>query len=589
MISAKQAIGIAAALALAVLLAAAGWRAGQLQRGLEYDEIWTLTHYVPKPWPALAFDLATPNNHPLHTLFAARTLELGGGRLAAYRLPSFLAGLATLLLLPLLAWRLTRSVWAAAAALLLGAANGALAHFAVVARGYSLQTALLLLAAVLAMRNGRAADTRPVQRLLWIVPAFLALLTLPTTLLFLPGLCAVAWAAESATADAAVPPAVGCRSAGRWLPFRPPSRWLALAVVALGAACLVWLWQAWLPLAAARARFSQPFPGCWGHLAYGWQSLAAVAGGGAVLALAALGLGWGRAAPVLRLAVAVNLLVPWLGMAFTGLGPDRAWLPVVPWLIAAAAAGLDRLVTLPAVWRPGTGGAMVATLRLVILALFGVVLLAAADSARARWTAPDWAALFNTVRQQCPPDMVVVWPATSGYCVRFQAGTAAVADTLARLEAPTSLLQLGSASGVSAADQAGGERWIPAAAGRRPAEAEDDDWGLDTACWRLAPLPPETLPAAAAAGTPLLAVLPTRPVEVSRALEKRFREPGAGEWCLLNLWLGGAVAAPTGAPPRAASAWILAGPLPRTPQAAAWCRGLAAQGVRFYQLAAATD
>ena len=278
------------------------WRATQLARGLEYDEIWTLTHYVPKPWPALVFDLATPNNHPLHTVIAARTLELGHGSLMSYRMPSFAAGVAVMLLTPLLAWRLTRSVWAATVCAVLVAGNGALAHFAVVARGYSLQTALLLLAAIFAMQSGAgpAGRHRLSRRVFWIVPAFLAVLTLPTTLLLLPGLCLAAWAAESTASQDRTAPAFTMSS------FRRPSVILTLGVVLLGAACLYWLWQAWLPLSLARARFGQPFAGPWDHVLYGWRALELVGGAWPLTLLAAIWLGWGRAPIPLRLAVGIE-------------------------------------------------------------------------------------------------------------------------------------------------------------------------------------------------------------------------------------------------------------------------------------------
>ena len=39
-------------------------------RSLEYDEIWTMTHYLDCGFFEIFSSLETPNNHPLHTLFA---------------------------------------------------------------------------------------------------------------------------------------------------------------------------------------------------------------------------------------------------------------------------------------------------------------------------------------------------------------------------------------------------------------------------------------------------------------------------------------------------------------------------------------
>ena len=37
-------------------------------RGLEYDEIWTITNYIALSATQILSEIATPNNHTLHTL-----------------------------------------------------------------------------------------------------------------------------------------------------------------------------------------------------------------------------------------------------------------------------------------------------------------------------------------------------------------------------------------------------------------------------------------------------------------------------------------------------------------------------------------
>ncbi|MBR2426921.1 MAG: glycosyltransferase family 39 protein [Lentisphaeria bacterium] len=112
---------------------------------LEYDEIWTLIHYVPGPWLNIFTDLATPNNHPLHTLLAKISLGIFGESTATLRLPALLAGCG---LIPLL-WYTARKMapnngWAELIAIFWGSFHGYSLYYSQAARGYSLQMFFVL-------------------------------------------------------------------------------------------------------------------------------------------------------------------------------------------------------------------------------------------------------------------------------------------------------------------------------------------------------------------------------------------------------------------------------------------------------------
>lgn len=127
---------------LTIILLAAGLllRITSLTYGsLEYDEIWTLCNYVPGPWLNIFTDLATPNNHPLHTLLAKISLGIFGESTAALRLPALLAGCA---LIPLI-WYTIHKITPCRGAGLISVAwssfYGYSLYYSQAARGYSMQ------------------------------------------------------------------------------------------------------------------------------------------------------------------------------------------------------------------------------------------------------------------------------------------------------------------------------------------------------------------------------------------------------------------------------------------------------------------
>ena len=106
---------------------------------LEYDEIWTLTHYVPGPWLNIFTDLATPNNHPLHSLLAKISLGIFGDSIAALRLPALLAGCALIPLLWYTVHKMKPCSGAGLIAVVWSCFYGYFLYYSQAARGYSMQ------------------------------------------------------------------------------------------------------------------------------------------------------------------------------------------------------------------------------------------------------------------------------------------------------------------------------------------------------------------------------------------------------------------------------------------------------------------
>ena len=112
----------------------------------QYDELWTLQFYAGGSLAKIFQDLATPNNHPLNSLLMKYSLLLNGGEpsLVLFRLPPYLAGIGSLLLMIPLAQYFTRSRLGTLTALFLLAVNPWAILYSTQARGYSLQLFLLM-------------------------------------------------------------------------------------------------------------------------------------------------------------------------------------------------------------------------------------------------------------------------------------------------------------------------------------------------------------------------------------------------------------------------------------------------------------
>lgn len=157
---------------------------------LEYDEIWTFTHYVPGECLKIFTDLATPNNHPLHSMLAKISIGIFGNELWALRLPALLAGCGLIPLLWYTVHKLKPSPEAGVIAIVWGAFHGYSLYYSQAARGYSLQM-FFVLATFLGMwllyKNPQSKKTT----LLLVCSAICCCLTITSGLIYV---CALAGA-----------------------------------------------------------------------------------------------------------------------------------------------------------------------------------------------------------------------------------------------------------------------------------------------------------------------------------------------------------------------------------------------------------
>ena len=141
----------------AFLVGAALLRGWMLFEPITYDEAFTWTYYVSRPWHVALSDYSYPNNHILHTLLAKLSTLLFGVGPLALRLPAYLV---SLLVLPFfyLFVRATFNRYIALLALALVAADGSLVEYGALARGYSLTWVCMVAALVLGRYLLRTAD-----------------------------------------------------------------------------------------------------------------------------------------------------------------------------------------------------------------------------------------------------------------------------------------------------------------------------------------------------------------------------------------------------------------------------------------------
>lgn len=165
------AVALFAACALGVVL-----RALHLDIPMRYDETVTYVSYASHGWEYVTSNYQNPNNHVFHSLLVAWVTGWLGGDPLSIRLPAFLAGCAVV---PAVAWVALRAHGREAAVLAaaLVATWPLLIEFSVNARGYSLVT----LAIVLAAGVGLVLLARPrwVVWLAWIELGVVALYTIP--------------------------------------------------------------------------------------------------------------------------------------------------------------------------------------------------------------------------------------------------------------------------------------------------------------------------------------------------------------------------------------------------------------------------
>ena len=376
---------------------------GATWRGFEYDELWTLFHFAgaDSVWQIFR-ELAVPNNHPLHSLLVRLVVNETGVTELWARLPALVAGICLLALVPVGAWLVSRDGNTTVLTTAWCALNAPLLHFAQSARGYTMQSALIVGFALL-IYLARLSPRREWHALVGAVLVGMgAMLVLPTSALYLAaiGICDFAdrifqWR-RVAAADRRPFLAV----------FGPVL--IAYGLLAtLAAGWLVWVAR---ELFQARAAFGEPIVslGAW------LQFVGGVAGSlwnWPLMVLAVVGLLIIRRRR-LAASLAMVLIFPLAAAVLTRAGPPRAYLPSVPFVMFAAALGAARLMELAVArwrlshWRPAVT---------VLLMLAPMCWL---PRMLRLWTPVDWQQIALQL-QGLPTDTYVSYPATAGYVIHF--------------------------------------------------------------------------------------------------------------------------------------------------------------------------
>lgn len=435
-----------------ILIAAAVLRICAFSPGLEYDEIWTMRNYSARGLWTILNDLATPNNHPLNSLFV-KWMLLFSDSAWSIRFPSFLAGVATVGLTGWLAVLLFRSRLAALLSMMLVAANPALILYSITARGYAVQTALILLYAAVVVLYYRDR----LRAALYLIPVcgLLAELALPTSVLWLFPISLVHCIAELA------------RTKKKWKPLIP----LAVSYAVLGTALLAWILLHYNDFKAGQS-FGSAIAGHWAFyrdfLFPTWSSVCGWRKYGSLefLVLLFVFLPFFRVRTrFLFLGLLFVLLVPFAAAVVTLAGPSRVYLATVP-LTALAIGGLIFRVLL---WvKAGRIGSRLpgwsrGWYSVPALALGLVLAVNSCVTGRTEWTRVDWIDRFDAMKR-IPADRFLCVTATGAYPALWNNGEAIVRDYLARFHAMapgTKFVQLDQRNAINGMNPQGSEDSIP--------------------------------------------------------------------------------------------------------------------------------
>ena len=387
----------------AILLAALYMRMRMFVGPMEFDEIWTIGHYADRSVLDILTDLATPNNHPLNTIFVKLWWNLFELRQLT-RLHSLIFGMLSVVLTGVLARGIFHSRAAALFSMLFLAFDAAAVCYSDLARGYMTQLFFLLLFSCGVVWSGRLRRFLPWKEYLpeaaIVVGAAGAALAVPTAPIFLAAVV------------------IAARIYHRKRPT--PAMYVAMGIA--GALVVTYLGVNQEGLREAQSKFGTRFTEP--NELFGF-----------VLMLLedffALGV-----VPFLLVTVAVDkrraMLLGFCAMliagsaAFTSAGPSRVYLPLCVIVALGCGRGAQALMTV-ALCRNNRRLVWTLLVTAALLAWFGGYQLSGA------WHITDYWSWFDAGREM-PKDRLVVYPATAGLPLRENNGAKEVAkDQLPRL------------------------------------------------------------------------------------------------------------------------------------------------------------
>ena len=369
----------------AILIAALGVRLLMFLGPMEYDEIWSLG-YVDKSVGAILTDLATPNNHPLNSLFMK--VWLSCPEIAELpqltRLHSLIFGMLSVTLTGMLALGIFRSRAAALFSMLFLAFDAAAVFYSDQARGYSTQLFFLLCFANGLVWSGKLRKFLPWKYLpeaAIVVGALGAVLSVPSAPIFLAAMLI----------------------AGRLYRRKTPEASLLIAIGVAWALVAVYLGINQAALREAQTKFGTRFTDFsqWmGFLFMILQDFFALGVVPFLLVLLATDRRRGMLLGFCALAIVGSA-------AFVSAGPSRVYLPLCVLVALGCGRGAHALLTV-ALCGNNRKLAKIIAVAAVFLAVFGCYQLY--DT----WHITDYYGWLNA-GQSMPPEYLNVYPATSSY------------------------------------------------------------------------------------------------------------------------------------------------------------------------------
>ena len=387
----------------------------------EYDEIWTVQHYVSIPVGRILSDVATPNNHVLNSLGIKFFSGWIPNLVVAMRLPALLAFAGLFLLLLRAVLKLYRDKAARGAVMAAVLLDGMILHYAETARGYSLQTFFVfgLLFSLLCF-NSENGRNRVFNAVMWLLCSVGSCLSVSSGVIFVAVLT------------------------GLWLllflPFRDgiakiwkEYRALIVSGVLFSLFVLIWYGGNYSQFAQGRSNFGESFTSIGQYLNYSFNILWTT---GLLWPLLVLfsGIAVFRREAQVRVCLlsAGAVLMVLISALFTKGGPPRVYLPLIPVAMFGAGFVLDFILQ------------RYEKIKKAGLAVFLAVLALSACFSEPRRIAaadPDIGAVYNEVKK-VPPQVFVVHRPTDLYVVLNLFGNEAKADNMARMANPVQLLLL---------------------------------------------------------------------------------------------------------------------------------------------------
>ena len=355
-------------------------------RSLEYDEIWTMTHYFKCTFSEIFTKLETPNNHPLHTLIAQKMCSIFGETSWALRLCALLSGIMLLFAVLWAAMKSFRSKYAVFACAALTAFSPYLVHYSQTARGYSMQAFFVFVLMFLLLSYARRPSIIKAIGVFFTASAIL--FTVYSGLIFV---CAAGGAYLC--------------SFVKWRDWKKELKKNFLLFTAGAGFCIVaalWLGMNWNKITQAQqfgvkiSSAGQFFQSV-GHLIYSLGLLLPMIIIAAVFVLRPKD-------KILRFGLVFSILV-FISVLVTKCGPERVYMPMIAVMLFCAARGIE------------VAGARFRKIKYIEAAMTATVCfpLVFILSDMERISPPDWRYFVTQIEKMIPEECYVVYSAGDTY------------------------------------------------------------------------------------------------------------------------------------------------------------------------------